>query len=290
MQFPELEYDFPFRLIKLEDNNTVAACEAGSGETVLLFVHGLASYMKAWFKLIPFFENNFRCITIDLPGYGKSTGGVHPGTQKYYSDVLKKLIDTLELKNVIGVGHSMGGQVVLSAALEHPGIFKKMVLFAPAGFETFTPEETAWIRKNYTAQTYSLPDETQLRNAYNSNFFRVPADMESMLQDRIKMTGYKNFPQYCEVVANSLHGLVEAPVFARLKEINVPASVIYGANDALIPHPLIHKDHNLKEVAARAVAENNLFELNIINECGHFVPFEKPGESAEIINRFLGMS
>lgn len=287
MQFPELEYNFPFSIVEIKDKNTVAFYDTGKGEAVLLFIHGLASYMKAWVKLISYLENKYRCIAIDLPGYGKSSAGVHSGTQDFYADIIKQFIDKLELKNVIGVGHSMGGQIILSTALTYPGLFGKLILLAPAGFETFSLEEIAWIKKNYTPQTYAAPDDEQLRNAYNGNFYNVPEDMEEMLQDRIKMRSYKNFLAYCEVVANSLHGLIDKPVFQRLREISVPVCTIFGRKDALIPHPLIHKNRKLEEVVARAVAENPLFELHFIEECGHFVPFEKPEETAEIIRRFL---
>ncbi len=288
MQFPELEYNFPFRNIELVNNDTVACFDTGQGETVLLFIHGLASYIPAWFKLIPLLKDKYRCIAIDLPGYGKSTKGFHSGSQTYYASALKNLIAELNIDKVVGVGHSMGGQVVLSAALAFPEIFRRLVLIAPAGFETFAPEEMKWIKQNYTAETYYNPNDEQLRAAYNANFFQVPADMEPMLQDRIKMKQYKNFSSYCNVVANSLHGMLDEPVFPRLHEINVPAAVIYGRNDALIPHPILHKELKTEEIAEKGCEQNPDFQLNYIERCGHFVQFEKPKETAIIIRHFLG--
>ncbi|MCE1189244.1 MAG: alpha/beta hydrolase [Ignavibacteria bacterium] len=286
MQFAELVYPVNVSYMQLP-NETIAYYDTEIGETTLLFIHGLASYIPAWLKLIPLLSAEFRCIAIDLPGYGKSTAGVHSGSQEYYAHIIRAFIEKLQQKNVVGVGHSMGGQIVLTSAIAYPTLFSKLVLMAPAGFETFSANEISALTKTMTWETYAKPDDILLRQSYNANFYSVPEDMEPMLQDRIKMRNWPNFTNYCKVIANSLNGMLESPVYPNLGKIQVPACVMYGKNDYLIPHPGLHKHLTVAQVASRGCNQNELFELSLIDHCGHFIPFEKPKEASVIMQNFL---
>ncbi|MBK8660484.1 MAG: alpha/beta fold hydrolase [Ignavibacteriales bacterium] len=53
-------------------------------------------------------SKHFRCIAIDLPGYGKSSKSLHPGTMDYYAEVVIKLMDKLGINKFNICGHSMG--------------------------------------------------------------------------------------------------------------------------------------------------------------------------------------
>jgi len=59
---------------------------------------------------------------LDLPGFGQSGKTRANWTIEEFGKDVNTLIDQLELKNVILVGHSMGGDVVLEAALNNPDI------------------------------------------------------------------------------------------------------------------------------------------------------------------------
>jgi pimeloyl-ACP methyl ester carboxylesterase len=44
----------------------------GSGPKTIVFVHGWTCDESSWREQVPFFEKNYRVITLDLPGHGKS--------------------------------------------------------------------------------------------------------------------------------------------------------------------------------------------------------------------------
>ncbi|MEW6701469.1 MAG: alpha/beta hydrolase, partial [Bacteroidota bacterium] len=163
MQFPELQYNFKYSVAKIDGDIAIAYTDDGNKESkkVLLFIHGLASYLPAWSKVIPLLKNHFRCIAVDLPGYGKSSAGVYSGSMLFYADVISKFIQKLSMQKIILVGHSMGGHISITTALTYPKLIDKLILLAPAGFETFTDEEKVWYRRNYTPEIFSAASDNQ---------------------------------------------------------------------------------------------------------------------------------
>lgn len=288
-QFPELKYAFEFSIVLIDENISIAYTDEGKGEDkeVLLFIHGLSSYIPAWSKLIPLLKNYFRCIAIDLPGYGKSSAGVHPGSMIFYADVISKLIKKLNLQNVCLVGHSMGGHISIATALSSPQMIDRLILLAPAGFETFTDDETAWIKKNNSAELLTMLSEKQIRYNFEINFFIMPDDLEPMITDRIKMKSWKNHKDYCRIVSNSLNGLLDYPIFSRLSEISQPTLVLFGKNDRLIPNSVLHKSITPEKIASEGSKLIPNSTLTLIDECGHFLQFEKPDNVAKEIINFL---
>lgn len=290
MQFPELKYNFDYYTIELDGNISIAYIDEGDKESsdVLLFVHGLSSYIPAWQKLIPLLKNSFRCIAIDLPGYAKSSSGVYSGSMVFYAEIIAGFIKKLKLQKVTLTGHSMGGHISIVTALEYPSLIERLVLLAPAGFETFTEKDRSRMARNNVSEIYAATSDRQIRMNYKSNFFKMPKDAEPMIQDRIAMKGWKNFDAYCKVVANSFNGMLDRPVLDDLHLIKQPTLIMYGCNDKFIPHPILHKQLTVKEVAETGAVRIAGSKLVLVNECGHFLPFEKEKEAAVEILEFFG--
>ena len=289
MQFPELQYDFEYSVAEIDEDIAIAYTDDGNKESkeVLLFIHGLASYLPAWSKVIPLLKNHFRCIAIDLPGYAKSSAGVHSGSMLFYADAISKFTHKLNLQKVSLVGHSMGGHISITTAITYPKLIDKLILLAPAGFETFTDDEKAWIKKNNSPELYALLSEKQIRFNYEINFFAMPNDVESMVNDRIKMMGWKNYKDYCKIVSNSLNGLLDYPVFDKLNLITQPTLVLFGKNDRLIPNTILHKNITAEEVALAGSKQIPNSNLSLIDQCGHFLQFEKPESVSREIIEFM---
>ncbi|MFO7446698.1 MAG: alpha/beta hydrolase [Ignavibacteriaceae bacterium] len=283
MQFRELEYPLPYKTILLKNGYSIAYLDEGESDKTLLLVHGLGTYSLSWIHNIEELKKHFRCIAVDLPGYGKSSAGIHPGTMNFYSDILSDFIEALQLKNISLAGHSMGGQISITFALLYPSVVKTLFLLAPAGIEIFTGSEELLIKKNFTADTYFMNDEEKIRSSFTGNFYNMPAGAEFMIRDRIIMKESKNFYDHCRVVANSLYGMLDEPVSGKLQELACPVYIIWGENDKLIPNPYFHPEKTPSEIAESAASVIPDAKLFMIKECGHFIPFEKPLEVNSII-------
>ncbi len=287
MQFPELKYTSKYDIVKLKSDTSIAYTDEGSGDEVLVFIHGLASYLPSWQKIIPLLKNRYRCIAIDLPGYGKSQEGAIKASIDYYSDIVSEFIKTLELKNVTLVGHSMGGQISISAVIKYPELIKKLILLAPAGIEVFEEWERNFIIVTYDDELVCAGVDEVIRKNMEFNFYNMPADTRFLIDDAISMKQFNNFNHYREVIRNCVRSMLEQPVSDKLYLLTQPVLIIFGANDYLIPNRYLHKNMDVKQLTEQAEKKIPHSETKIIPECGHYIQLEKPEDTAALINSFL---
>ena len=281
-----VKYSLPVKSINL-NSETIAYAEEGSGEKTLLFIHGLSSTLDAWKKNIQGLKDDYRCIAVDLPGYGKSSRNSTNYSLSDYGGMLQEFIKKKDLKNVILVGHSMGGQIAMHTVLNYPEDFQKLILIAPAGIETFTEQEATLMKASYTPVMVVNTTNDQILANYKLNFFEFPEDAQQMVDDRIRIKSAQDFPAYAEVVVNNIHAMLDEPVIDRIKEINIPVLMIWGANDMLIPNKYLHPSESIENLIKLSEEKFSDLEVEVIDKAGHFVNFEKAEEVNSEIREFL---
>jgi pimeloyl-ACP methyl ester carboxylesterase len=284
--FDDLQYPYPVKKITLPDGNRVAYVDEGSGKQTILFIHGLGSYLPAWKNNIDVLRGSYRCIAIDLPGYGKSDKGNIPGSMRYYADVVKSVADQLGLQNLVLAGHSMGGQIAVTTALAYPGLVQKLVLVAPAGFETFNKGQRQWFRDVMTVDGVRLTTVEQIRTNLSYNFYNLPPDAQFMIDDRIAMRSAAEFNAYCFAITQGVKGMVDDPVFDLLPQVKQPSLVLFGENDNLIPNRYLNGGRTADYMEKGASRMPNA-TLVPVKKAGHFVMFEQAGKCNEAITAFL---
>jgi len=272
-------YELPVKTIKI-NQETIAYTDEGNGDKTLVFVHGLSSNLDSWKKNLQGLTGDYRCIAIDLPGYGKSSRSKTDYSLAEYAKVLNDLVEKMELSNVVLVGHSMGGQIGLHSVLNYPQTYQKLILIAPAGIETFTEQEAAVMKSAYTpAMVVNTSDEQVLAN-YKLNFYSFPDEAQSMVDDRIAMKEAEDFPDYAETVVNNIHAMLEEPVIDEIQNIKIPVLMIFGKDDMLIPNKYFHPSESIEGLIETSEEKFQDLEVEVIDEAGHFVNFEK----AEAVN------
>ena len=106
---------------KISDQGVnIAYTDTGKGDTTLLLVHGWCLNRSYWANQVNYFSKKYRVVTIDLPGFGQSGKNRTVWTPQTYGQDVDSVIVQLKLKNVILVGHSMAGDIVLQAAVNAP--------------------------------------------------------------------------------------------------------------------------------------------------------------------------
>uniref|UniRef100_A0A832G8B7 Alpha/beta hydrolase n=1 Tax=Ignavibacterium album TaxID=591197 RepID=A0A832G8B7_9BACT len=283
--FLNLKYPFATKFIQIE-NYTVAYADKGQGDKVILFLHGLGSYIPAWKFNLDFLRNHFRCIAIDLPGFGRSDKHIHSGSMEFYSKIIYEFIQSLNLGKVNLVGHSMGGQIAINCALKFPDSVDKLILIAPAGFEKFSDEEIQIIKNLTKPESFLISDTKQIRANYEMSFYKFPTNAEYLIEDRIAFSNDIDFNNYCAVISNSITGMIEQQIFYELKNIRQKTLVIFGKNDALIPNKYLHQT-TTEEIAKKACQQIPDSQLILLNECGHFAQIEKSEEVNSLILDFI---
>ncbi len=286
MEFDELQYPYEVHRVKLDDGRTIAFVDEGTSDKVIIFVHGLGSYLPAWQKNISGLMNDYRTIAIDLPGYGKSSKEPHSGTPEFYADVIAQFLDKQGIEKANIAGHSMGGQAAISMALKYPEKVKSLILVATAGIEKFTEGQKEWFREVMTVNGVKLTPVNQIRANVYSNFYNMPEDAEFMITDRIALRGADQFDNYCYIVVQSVNGMVDQPVVNLLDRITQPTLILFGENDNLIPNPYLNPGFT-RDIGEKAKSLIPNSELQIIPDCGHFLQFEKPDAFNKAVRTFL---
>lgn len=101
--------------------STINYSQKGDGEITLLCIHGWCINHTYWQQTLDVFGAEYSVYAMDLPGFGESTSVREEWTVAEYAKDVLGLMDALKLKNVILVGHSMGGEIILEAAMMgHP--------------------------------------------------------------------------------------------------------------------------------------------------------------------------
>ncbi|MBC3192423.1 alpha/beta fold hydrolase [Pseudonocardia sp. C8] len=120
---------FPFesRFVDIA-GHTVHYVDEGTGPTLLL-LHGNPTWSFLWRDVIRALRDDFRCVALDLPGFGLSTPG--PGYRhlpEEHADVVTGFVDAIGLDGATLVGQDWGGPIGLAAAQRRPGAFDRLVL------------------------------------------------------------------------------------------------------------------------------------------------------------------
>ena len=284
--FDDLTYPFPTMKAKLQDGLEVAYFDEGKGPEVILFIHGLGSYAPAWKKNIEALKEDYRCLAIDLPGYGKSSKGKYEASMTYYATVVKDFLGALGIEKATLAGHSMGGQIAITTALAYPDLAERLILIAPAGFETFHKGERQWFREVLTPRAVKLTSVEQIRENMAWNFYELPPDAEFMITDRIAMRSASDFDAYCYIIPECVKGMVNQPVFDELPNVRQPALAIFGQQDNLIPNRFLHGG-DTEDIGQQGVAQMPNARLLMVDKAGHFVQFEQAATVNDAIKGFL---
>jgi len=105
----------------------IAYTSCGDADTTLLFVHGWCINKEYWDPQVTFFCPSYKVVAIDLPGFGLSGKNRSAWHFDEYTEDIKAVIEQLHLKNVILIGHSMSGDLILDASNKYPGLLAGIV-------------------------------------------------------------------------------------------------------------------------------------------------------------------
>jgi pimeloyl-ACP methyl ester carboxylesterase len=291
-EFSALDYGYPTQYVELAGGVRLAYVDVyegtGEGEVreTIVFLHGLGSYIKAWQRNLPELSRKYRCIAIDLPGYGKSSKN-HEITLDFYAAVVKKFADAVGISSLTLCGHSLGGQVSILAALRYPNLVRKLILISSAGLEFYTDLERQVITPFVHIPFFKYASPLGIYLMYVGNFHAMPPEAMVMVQDRIAWSRASGYDLYCRAVAQSFVAMGDAQVFPRLQSIKQPTLILYGKNDNFIPNRFMHGG-SVSEVAKTGASRIPNATHQVFERCGHFVQFEKPVETNAAIAQFVG--
>ncbi len=237
--------------------------DSGSGPP-LVFLHGWGSDAAAFKGLTAGLCSRFRCIAVNLPGFGGAAPPPSPWCSLEYADWLEGVLQTLNVNQPVLLGHSFGGKV--AAQLAARGLASKLVLLGSAGIPPKRPP--LYYAKVYTYKTVKLLAKVPV-------FGPLFRDIQERMSGRAGSADYRAAQG---VMRASLVRSVNEdlrPVFAR---VPCPTLLVWGRNDTATP-----------------VADGQAIEklipgsgLVILDGAGHFVFTDQAAACAKILEAFLG--
>ena len=238
----------------------------GKPKFALLMLHGYGASSKVWkHQLDEFPKLGGATIAPDLRGWGDSQKPRDPKQyrlQNYVSDV-ENLVEELKLRKIVLAGSSMGGMIAQEFCLDNPNKVSALVLVGTrAKTRTDMPEQIQEVKEEWK----NLLRET-VRKSFAQNVKK--SLMNSALKEGQETT------RACAL--GSLLGFRNIDFENRLREIKIPALIVFGDEDQITP---TSEGKNLSEKIPRS-------EFEIIKGAGHLAMLEKPREFNEILRRFL---
>ncbi|MFH1797248.1 MAG: alpha/beta hydrolase [Pseudomonadota bacterium] len=224
------------------DGNRIHYVEEGEGRPIL-FIHGLGGTLHHLRH--PLFGGKipgYRLIAIDRPGAGYSTraAGVSARMPEQAA-LIAKFIDRLGLEKPLVVGHSLGGMITLTLALNHPDKISGIVLLAAlTRHREGVPPEFAPIyirsplKRWLLANTVAIPAALKMAPATLAYVFgpqETPKDYmtEGGGELGLRPGHFINMVKDLVAVADDMPALSK-----RFSEIDMPAGMIFGTADKVL--------------------------------------------------------
>lgn len=258
----------------------------------ILLVHATGFHARCWDATVKELGSDFRITAIEMRGHGRSERKA-PYDWLTFGKDLREFVEALDLQDIVGVGHSMGGHSVIQACAASSDRFKGLVLvdpviFASDSYSSSTPTKF---------ESVELHPISRRRNEWDS-----PQQMFENLQSRHPFSLWKkeSLLEYCKwgLLDNS-KGQFELACPPR-----VEASIYMGSQRTdisklceSIQHPVVVMRAQIRDPKSQDLDFSKsptrpdlhlLFakgEDRFLPDLSHFIPQESPERVAQEISR-----
>ncbi|MEG1497922.1 MAG: alpha/beta hydrolase [Bacteroidales bacterium] len=241
----------------------------GQGDCIV-FVHGFIESIYIWERFDKVLSEKFKVICIDLPGHGQSDRFGEEHSIEMQAKLIKLVLEQENISSLTLIGHSMGGYVCLSFALQYPECTKAVGLFhSHAGPDSSYTTEF----RNKTIDllnadkdgfiTHFVPDLFAEGNAVH-----FPKQVEKLVTDGKAM-------DVNSIIASQI-GMRDRGSFLSVYEQKIPFMFIQGKRDT---------KSNLQKVMAQAMMP--LHSEILLVDSGHMGFFEQEQVCVSFVKGFV---
>lgn len=252
--------------------------DLGQGDA-LLILPGLGTNIDYWQKNVAALAKEHRVITIDLPGFGKSSKPDVGYDLLWICDRILDFMDAKQLRRVSVMGISMGGHLGLLLALDHPERIEKLIMVGSCG---------VWEKPGFLLDFvfHSLGIEWSIADHLRRNWYNIfrrlivrPTSMTDTLLG-YQMAILANRTKYAaqgRASARALRSIFYNTCRHRLGDVTQPALLLWGEGDFIHPP----KDG--------AYMRDHLpgSRLVVFPDANHAVMIDKPDEFNRQVLEFL---
>jgi pimeloyl-ACP methyl ester carboxylesterase len=215
--------------------------DAGPSKGTIVWIHGLSGSWQNWLENLPVLAaEGWRCIAMDLPGFGASPMPTEKISITGYAAIVDELLRIMGVSRAVVVGNSMGGFIGAEIALRFPTWVQKLVLISAAGLTIesqrglyrvaaltgqFTALGAGWLASRSDAVVRRPRLRKQLLAIVAAHPSRLPAPLAA---EQLRGSGKPGF-------VPALDALTSYPIRDRLSQIEAPTLIVWGDKDPLVP-------------------------------------------------------
>jgi len=229
----------------------------GSEKKALVFVHGYSCSSEYWWPQLEYFSKEHTVIAVDIAGHGKSGLNRKEYSMDSFGNDVSTVVEHLDLEEVVLIGHSMGGPIIVKAA-KNLGLKTRLII----GVDTFHDLTTEGI----------------------GGFARMAVNMMfKLFYDSMTEESIDDF--FIDETDKNLQRWV------RSDALKSPKSISQGTLDALLtmnyPESLSELSVPIIALNARSFRETKMetnmdiyedLQIEFMEDVGHFIMLEKPDE------------
>nr|BAL54785.1 hypothetical conserved protein [uncultured Acetothermia bacterium]BAL59864.1 hypothetical conserved protein [Candidatus Acetothermum autotrophicum] len=235
--------------------------QAGQGQPALLCVHGAGGDHTIWGEQLRELAKDFSVAALDLNGHGRSPARAGDGLATYVEDVLA-VLEYLNTPTVL-VGHSMGGAIALTVALQRPSNLVGLGLVGTGAKLKVHPQILELCQTDFERAVELVV----------SWAFGEGASAELVQRAREQMRRNDQAALSRDFASCSTFDVID-----QLGAISVPTLVLCGREDKLTPV-------KYSEYLQRNIPNAH---LRVIERAGHMVMLEQPDAVAQALREFCG--
>lgn len=242
-----------------------------------LLVHGFLGSTFSFRKLAPLLAQKYQVFSLDLVGFGKSEKSrTFPYSYDSYATLIIQFIKSMGLRNVIVVGHSMGGQVALYSARLLPEWISYLVLVGSSGY-IHKANRLAALLSYFPFTSWGVKRWLGLHKVEDilkNTFYKDSLITSEMIEAYQTPTTDSNFPYVLMGLLRNREGDLTQD---DLKAVKQPTLIIWGEQDEIVPI----------RVGLKISQDLPCSQFVSLLDAGHQVIEEKPSEVFAEIEKWL---
>lgn len=243
------------------------------GDITILLLHGYLETLYIWDDFTSLFPNNYRIISIDLPGHGLSGSHHSENSMEFCAQTIFELLSKLNISSFYVVGHSLGGYVGIELLRGYNEHISGLILLNSNSFAD-TPEvasqrekEVQFITQGRLLTLASLA----IPNMYNPANLR---DFDDKIQETLEIAETHD----PDGIAASVRGMAKREETTHfLASVKTPVIAVFGDSDKYISLERINQ----------MTSQLPSIESHIIPNTGHNSFIEAPNRVLDIILAFI---
>lgn len=237
------------------------------GETMVC-VHGITTYSFVWQDVIPYFEQDYNVICIDLLGCGASDMPLDVSYSiQAHAERLHDFLCALNILKLHLLGHDLGGGIAQIFAIQHEPMLKTLTLINTVGYDYWPVQPITALRTPIIRQLLmGALDLGMFKLIIHQGVFHrhkiTHALIEQFWQPLRTKEGRKAFMHFARCLDNQdLMMMVE-----KLKQLSVPTIIFRGDSDPFLT----------ATIAERLHADIANSQLHRIQTASHFLMIDEP--------------